>query len=81
MTAAPQERRLQERRAQDATVTAALHRAKLAEQQRDEIREALFAYVKTIAEAGGGDKQLFMAAIREADDTARAVLAKTGGAA
>lgn len=36
--------------------------------------EALEAYVTTIAKAGGGDRQLFMAAIREADDKARATI-------
>jgi hypothetical protein len=37
--------------------------------------EALENYVNTIATAGGGDKQLFMAAIRQADEKARAALA------
>jgi hypothetical protein len=36
---------------------------------------ALENYVTTIATAGGGDKQLFMAAIRQADDKARAAIA------
>lgn len=40
--------------------------------------EALRNYVDVIAKAGGGDKMLFMAAMREADDKARAALAAIG---
>lgn len=39
-----------------------------------ELEGALNVYVTAIATAGGGDKQLFMAAIRQADDKARAAL-------
>ena len=42
---------------------------------------ALEAYVSTIATAGGGDKDLFMAAIREVDNAARAALKKATEAA
>jgi len=46
-----------------------------------ELVEALQAYVSTIATAGGGDKDLFMAAIREVDNSARAALKKATEAA
>lgn len=42
--------------------------------EADRLREALAAYVETIAAAGGGDKTNFMAAIRAADNNARAAL-------
>lgn len=42
-----------------------------------ELEGALNVYVTAIATAGGGDKQLFMAAIRQADDKARAALSTT----
>lgn len=45
-----------------------------------DLLEALEGYVTTIAAAGGGDKALFMAAIREADNKARAAIAKATGA-
>lgn len=44
-----------------------------------DLLEALEAYVTTMAIAGGGDKALFMAAIRDADNKARAALAKATG--
>ena len=44
-----------------------------------ELLEALQGYVRVIAQAGGGDKQLFMAAIRAADQAARAAIAKATG--
>jgi hypothetical protein len=47
--------------------------------ERDELLNALAKYVTVITQAGGGDKALFMAAIREADNTARAVIAKVKG--
>lgn len=51
-------------------------------QQHAELLAALQNYVATIATAGGGDKVLFMAALRGADDKARALIAKaTGGTA
>jgi len=85
MTAPNTDRRSIDRRqdmaAMGATAEQYRHRAQLAEQQREELRAALFDYVKTIAEAGGGDKELFMAAIRQADNAARAVLSKMGGVA
>ena len=47
-----------------------------------ELLEALDKYVTAIASGGGGDKDLFMAAIREADNAARAAIEKaTGGKA
>lgn len=45
-------------------------------EERDVLLEALKGYVTAISTAGGGDKALFMAAIREADDKARAAIAK-----
>lgn len=45
-----------------------------------DLLEALESYVTTMAIAGGGDKALFMAAIREADNKARAAIAKATGA-
>ena len=45
-----------------------------------ELLEALKNYVHTIASAGGGDRDLFMAAIREADNIARATIAKAEAA-
>lgn len=47
--------------------------------ERDEAVAALKNYVAVIARAGGGDKQLFMAAIRDADKLSRAVIAKIEG--
>lgn len=47
--------------------------------QAASMREALSNYVRVIANAGGGDKQIFMASIREADDKARAALGWEGG--
>lgn len=44
-----------------------------------ELLEALQRYVSVIACGGGGDRDLFMAAIREADDAARAVIAAATG--
>lgn len=44
--------------------------------ERDELLEALKGYVTAIANAGGGDKDMFIAAIREADNKARAAIAK-----
>lgn len=49
--------------------------------QRDELLAALEKYLTVMAQCGGGDKQLFMAAIREADDKARAVIASVKGGA
>jgi len=46
-----------------------------AEKQRDELLAALEKYVTVMSRCGGGDKQLFMAAIREADNEARAAIA------
>lgn len=39
-----------------------------------ELEASLKCYVSAIATAGGGDKQFFMAALRQADDKARAAL-------
>lgn len=44
--------------------------------ERDELLEALKGYVTAIANAGGGDKDMFIAAIREADNKARAAITK-----
>lgn len=44
-----------------------------------ELEMALTVYVTAIATAGGGDKQLFMAALRQADDKARAALTSSTG--
>lgn len=44
-----------------------------------ELLEALQRYVSVIASGGAGDRDLFMAAIREADDAARAVIAAATG--
>ena len=46
-----------------------------------ELLAALTHYLHVMATAGGGDKQLFMAAIREADDKARAAIVKATGSA
>ena len=50
--------------------------AELAEASKnnDALLEALKGYVTAISTAGGGDKALFMAAIREADHAARAAI-------
>lgn len=50
--------------------------AELAEASKnnDALLEALKGYVTAISTAGGGDKALFMAAIREADNAARAAI-------
>lgn len=55
--------------------------AKIAEltAQRDELRESLGTYIRAIACGGGGDKDLLMAAIREADNEARATVARATG--
>lgn len=44
------------------------------QRQNAELLAALNGYVSTIASCGGGDKDLFMAAIREADNKARAAI-------
>lgn len=44
-----------------------------------DLLEALESYVTTMAIAGGGDKALFMAAIRDADNKARAAIKKATG--
>ena len=51
------------------------------EAQSAELLAALTHYLHVMTTAGGGDKQLFMAAIREADDKARAAIVKATGSA